>query len=76
MARMGFREAGLFIDRLYSHFSHEGPDVASAHFVALVQEFIPDTSATQKRELQMNLVDQTHEIPLFVAYRNRRVVNA
>ena len=76
MAGMRFREAGFFVDRLYSHFSHEAADVASAHRVALVQEFIPDASATQERELQMNLVNQTHEIPIFVAYRHRGVVDA
>jgi hypothetical protein len=36
MAGMRFREAGFFIDRLYSHFSHEGADMASAYLVALV----------------------------------------
>lgn len=76
MAGMRFREAGVFIDRLYSHFSHEGANMASAYLVALVQEFIPDASAAEKRVLQMNLVDQTHEIPIFVAYRHRGVVDA
>jgi hypothetical protein len=76
MAGMRFRKAGVFIDRLYPHFSHESADMASAYLAALVQEFIPDASAPQKRELQMNLVDQAHQIPLFDAYRNGCVVDA
>jgi hypothetical protein len=50
--------------------------MASAYLPALVQEFIPDASAAEKRVRQMNLVDQTHEIPIFVAYRYRGVVDA
>lgn len=46
MAGMRFREAWLFIDRLYSHFSHETADMASSHRVALTQKFIPDASTT------------------------------
>jgi hypothetical protein len=76
MVRMRFREAGFLIDRLYPYFPHEGADMASAYLVALVPEFIPAASTAEGRVLQMNLVHETHERPILVAYRHRGVVDA
>jgi hypothetical protein len=76
MVGMLFLEARFLIDRFYPHFPHQGADMASANLVALVPEFVLDASAAHKRVLQMNLVHETHEIPIPIAYRHRVVVDA
>jgi hypothetical protein len=50
--------------------------MASANLVALVPEFVLDASAAHKRILQMNLVHETHEVPILVAYRHRGIIDA
>jgi hypothetical protein len=50
--------------------------MASANLVALVPEFVLDASAAHKRVFQMNLVHETHEVPILVAYRHRDIIDA
>ena len=76
MVGMRFRETGFLVDRLYPHFPHQGADMGSANLEALIPEFVLDASAAHKRVVQMNLVHETHEIPILVAYRHRGVIDA
>src|SRR5680860_494686 len=76
VAWMRLREPALGVERLNPHFPQEGANMAPANLVALVPEFVLDASAAHKRILQMNLVHETHEIPIPIAYRHRGVVDA
>ncbi len=55
---------------------HEGADMAPADLAAPVPEGIPDAPRAEIGLVQVDPVDQVHELSVSVAYQNRNVVDA
>ena len=75
MAGMRFREAGLLIEGFYSHFLHESADMTSANLITFIPQFVPDASRAHERIVGMNLINEPHKAPVFLADRVRKIVN-
>ena len=76
VSRMGLRKAGFFVDRLDTHLPHEGPDVDPSGYATFVSQFAFYAARTEVGHLEMDFVDQAHELPVFIGDRDRDVVDA
>jgi len=76
MTGMGFREAGLPVDSLDAHLSHEGSYMGSAYLVTPHSQYVSHAPGAEVGLFEMNLVDDAHEFPVGIADRYRRIVKA
>ena len=50
--------------------------MAPADLLASVPQFVPDAPGPRIGTVQMDLIDEAHQLPVFVACRNGRIVDA
>ena len=77
MPAMDFGETRLSAEGLDAHFPHEGSYMDSVYCIASHSEHVFHASRTKAGHFKVNLIDQTHELSVLVAYQgqahNRRL---
>ena len=74
MLWMGPTGVGLGVDRLDAHESHQALDAFAVDLTTLSAEVPRHGSAAVGGHLQVLLIDQTHQLQILGADRNRHVI--